>query len=170
MPLFHAVLCGGCRHAEDPQIKLAISFALAQSTKLSVLEERGRIMGRQLSRLPVALAESGEIPASERDIMRVRGGGRGGAAGLAAWRTTLAGGPQRRRVPPLQVLSRLLSTRATTGPCLGTCPNPTLTTAMQSTPTPLPIRIPATVTSSTHLPTHPHLRSTWAPCSSPWPR
>lgn len=27
-----------CRFAEDPQIKLAISFALAQSTKLSVLE------------------------------------------------------------------------------------------------------------------------------------
>ena len=75
------------RYAEDPQIKLAISFALAQSTKLSVLEERTRVLGRQLSRLPVAMAETGDLPPeiSEKRIMRVSGrvwpgGWRGGSA------------------------------------------------------------------------------------------
>lgn len=58
------------RYAEDPQIKLALSFALAQSTKLSVLEERTRVLGRQLSRLPVSMAETGEIPISEKQIMQ----------------------------------------------------------------------------------------------------
>lgn len=57
------------RVANDPQVKLAISFALAQSTKLSALEERARVLGRQLSRLPVSMAETGEIPISERQIM-----------------------------------------------------------------------------------------------------
>ncbi|KAL4424431.1 hypothetical protein ABPG77_006369 [Micractinium sp. CCAP 211/92] len=58
------------RFAEDPQVKLAVAFALAQSTKLSVLEERARVLGRQLSRLPVSMAETGEIPVSERQIMQ----------------------------------------------------------------------------------------------------
>ncbi|PRW58617.1 Sporulation RMD1 isoform B [Chlorella sorokiniana] len=58
------------RFADDPQVKLAISFALAQSTKLSLLEERTRALGRQLSRLPVAMAQTGDIPVSERQIMK----------------------------------------------------------------------------------------------------
>ncbi|KAI3433802.1 hypothetical protein D9Q98_003606 [Chlorella vulgaris] len=57
-------------YADDPQIKLAISFALAQSTKLSVLEERTRVLGRHLSRLPVFMAETGEVPISEKQIMQ----------------------------------------------------------------------------------------------------
>lgn len=44
------------RFAEDLEIKLAISFALAQSTKLSALEERMRDTGKQLSYLPVMMA------------------------------------------------------------------------------------------------------------------
>lgn len=60
-----------CSYADDPQIKLAISFALAQSTKLSVLEERTRVLGRHLSRLPVFMAETGEVPISEKQIMQV---------------------------------------------------------------------------------------------------
>lgn len=61
------------RFADDPQIKLAISFALAQSTKLSQLEERTRALGRQLSRLPVSMAQTGDIPVSERQIMKYLG-------------------------------------------------------------------------------------------------
>ena len=48
------------------------ALPLPQSTKLSVLEERARSLGRQLSRLPVSMAETGEIPISEKQIMQVR--------------------------------------------------------------------------------------------------
>lgn len=47
----------------------------------SVLEERARVLGRQLSRLPVSMAETGEIPVSERQIMQAGGAWRGGGGG-----------------------------------------------------------------------------------------
>ena len=45
-----------CRYADDLQVKLAISSALAQSTKLSVFEERMRDTGKQLAYLPAMMA------------------------------------------------------------------------------------------------------------------
>lgn len=44
------------RFADDMEVKLAISFALAQSTKLSVFEERMRDSGKQLAYLPAMMA------------------------------------------------------------------------------------------------------------------
>lgn len=35
-----------------------------------MLEERTRALGRQLSRLPVHMAQTGELPVSEKTIMR----------------------------------------------------------------------------------------------------
>ena len=58
------------RYADDLPSKLALSFALAQSTKLSVHEAQLREMGRQLAPLPMMMAERGEISISERQIMR----------------------------------------------------------------------------------------------------
>lgn len=45
--------------AEDPAVKLAVSFALAESTKLSVFEEDLRSLGKSLSYLPAMLAGRG---------------------------------------------------------------------------------------------------------------
>lgn len=61
------------RHAQDMEVKLSVSFALAQSTKLSVYEEEMRRMVKRLSHLPEGLAERGEVPISERDVMRTIG-------------------------------------------------------------------------------------------------
>lgn len=40
----------------------------------SLLEERTRALGRQLSRLPVAMAQTGDIPVSEKQILKVSAG------------------------------------------------------------------------------------------------
>jgi uncharacterized Rmd1/YagE family protein len=61
------------RFAGDFNVKLAISFALAQSTKLSVAEEELRRMGKRLAYVPDMLADSGEVPLTERDTMRAIG-------------------------------------------------------------------------------------------------
>ncbi|KAG7671789.1 putative Sporulation protein RMD1 [Nannochloris sp. 'desiccata'] len=61
------------RFAGDFNVKLAISFALAQSTKLSVAEEELRRMGKRLAYVPDMLADSGEVPLTERDTMRAVG-------------------------------------------------------------------------------------------------
>jgi uncharacterized Rmd1/YagE family protein len=61
------------RFAADFNVKLAISFALAQSTKLSVAEEELRRMGKRLAYVPDMLADSGEVPLTERDTMRAVG-------------------------------------------------------------------------------------------------
>lgn len=44
------------RHADELYVKLAISFALAESTKLSVFEEDLRSLGRSVSYLPAMMA------------------------------------------------------------------------------------------------------------------
>lgn len=54
-------------------VKLAVSFALAQSTKLSVAEEELRRMGKRLAYVPDMLAVSGEVPLAEKDTMRAVG-------------------------------------------------------------------------------------------------
>jgi len=46
---------------------------LCPAVLCSVLEERARVLGRQLSRLPVSMAETGDIPVSEKRIMQVVG-------------------------------------------------------------------------------------------------
>ena len=51
-------------------VKLAVSFALAQSTMLSVAEEKLRRMGRRLAYVPTMLAETGEIPLTEKEVMQ----------------------------------------------------------------------------------------------------
>jgi len=61
------------RFASDFNVKLAISFALAQSTKLSVAEEELRRMGKRIAYVPDMLATSGEVPLTERDTMRAVG-------------------------------------------------------------------------------------------------
>lgn len=60
-------------HWDDINSKLAVSFALAQSTKLTVYEEELRLFVKQVSHLPERLAERGEVPMSERDVMRAIG-------------------------------------------------------------------------------------------------
>lgn len=61
------------RFWKNLEVKLAVSFVLAQSTKLSVTEEQLRRMGRSLSYVPAHLAQSGEVPLSDRGVMRAVG-------------------------------------------------------------------------------------------------
>lgn len=58
---------------------------LVASRRRSVLEERARVLGRQLSRLPVSMAETGEIPISERQIMQAGGRARAKDRGTPVW-------------------------------------------------------------------------------------
>jgi uncharacterized Rmd1/YagE family protein len=56
-----------------PQVKLAISHALAQSTKLGIYEERIRSMVEATRHLPLQLAEAGTVDISQRQIARLIG-------------------------------------------------------------------------------------------------
>ncbi|KFM27336.1 Sporulation protein RMD1 [Auxenochlorella protothecoides] len=61
------------RHADELYVKLAISFALAESTKLSVFEEDLRSLGRSVSYLPAMMADKGEIDVGGRAVMQLMG-------------------------------------------------------------------------------------------------
>jgi uncharacterized Rmd1/YagE family protein len=62
------------RHADDLDMKLAVSLALAQSTKLSAHEAELRRAGRALAAVPAALAAAGAPPLPERGVLRAVGG------------------------------------------------------------------------------------------------
>ena len=53
-----------CMHAGDHSIKLSISYALSQSTKLCVYEERVLEIVQSTKDLPESLAETGVAPMS----------------------------------------------------------------------------------------------------------
>ena len=55
-----------CMHAGDHSIKLSISYALSQSTKLCVYEERVLDIVQSTKDLPESLAETGVAPRSPR--------------------------------------------------------------------------------------------------------
>ncbi|KAL4859376.1 Sporulation protein RMD1 [Chlorella vulgaris] len=58
----------------DPHlIKLSISFALAQSTKLSVLEERALSIAEITRKLPKALASEGKVRISDKAVAKLMG-------------------------------------------------------------------------------------------------
>ncbi|PSC76072.1 Sporulation RMD1 [Micractinium conductrix] len=59
--------------AEPTLVKLAISFALAQSTKLSVLEERALAIAEQTRSLPEALAKAGRVHISDKAVAQLMG-------------------------------------------------------------------------------------------------
>jgi uncharacterized Rmd1/YagE family protein len=59
--------------AEPHLMKLAISFALAQSTKLSVLEERALSIAEVTRRLPIALASEGRVRISDKAVAKLMG-------------------------------------------------------------------------------------------------
>jgi uncharacterized Rmd1/YagE family protein len=61
------------RHAEDIDVKLACSSALAQSTQLRVYEEELRILVKRLATVPTSLAESGQVPLKDREVLRCIG-------------------------------------------------------------------------------------------------
>ncbi|GIL66175.1 hypothetical protein Vafri_19780 [Volvox africanus] len=61
------------RYAQDYKMKLAISYALAQSTKLSVYEKRVTDIVLETKNLPEALAEHGEVEISGHDIAKLIG-------------------------------------------------------------------------------------------------
>ncbi|EFJ46435.1 hypothetical protein VOLCADRAFT_93224 [Volvox carteri f. nagariensis] len=61
------------RYAQDYKMKLAISYALAQSTKLSVYEKRVTHVVLETKNLPHALAEHGEVDISGHDIAKLIG-------------------------------------------------------------------------------------------------
>ncbi|KAG2432440.1 hypothetical protein HXX76_008786 [Chlamydomonas incerta] len=61
------------RYAQDYKMKLSISYALAQSTKLSVYEKRVTDVVLETKNLPEALAEHGEVAISGHDIARLIG-------------------------------------------------------------------------------------------------
>lgn len=61
------------RFAQDHKMKLAISYALAQSTKLSVYEKRVVDIVLETKNLPESLAESGEINISGVEIAKLIG-------------------------------------------------------------------------------------------------
>ncbi|KAG2435195.1 hypothetical protein HXX76_007278 [Chlamydomonas incerta] len=61
------------RYAQDYKMKLAISYALAQSTKLSVYEKRVTDIVLETKNLPEALAEHGEVTISGHDIAKLIG-------------------------------------------------------------------------------------------------
>jgi uncharacterized Rmd1/YagE family protein len=53
--------------------KLSISFALSQSTKLAVLEDRAGRLAEVTSNLPRALAAEGRVEIGDRDIVKLQG-------------------------------------------------------------------------------------------------
>jgi uncharacterized Rmd1/YagE family protein len=57
----------------QPQIKLAISYALAQSTKLSLHERRVTDMVGETKHLPESLARSGKVSLSPETIAKLIG-------------------------------------------------------------------------------------------------
>lgn len=61
------------RFVDEPTVKLAISFALAESTKLSVFEEDLRRLGRSLGYLPAMMASRGEVDLGERAVIQFIG-------------------------------------------------------------------------------------------------
>lgn len=61
------------RFAQDRKMKLAISYALAQSTKLSVYEKRVVDIVLETKNLPESLAETGEINISGMEIAKLIG-------------------------------------------------------------------------------------------------
>ncbi|KAG2487156.1 hypothetical protein HYH03_014268 [Edaphochlamys debaryana] len=61
------------RYAQDYKMKLSISYALAQSTKLSVYEKRVTDIVLETKNLPEALAEHGEVAISGHDIAKLIG-------------------------------------------------------------------------------------------------
>ncbi len=71
-------------------MKLAISYALAQSTKLSVYEKRVTDIVLETKHLPEALAEHGAVEISGHDIAKLIGKVRG-------WRGGVGQGARRRR-------------------------------------------------------------------------
>mmetsp|Transcript_22848 Transcript_22848/g.58202 ORF Transcript_22848/g.58202 Transcript_22848/m.58202 type:complete len:461 (-) Transcript_22848:496-1878(-) len=61
------------RYANDHKMKLAVSYALAQSTKLSVYEQRVVDIVLETKNLPEALAERGEVDIAATDIAKLIG-------------------------------------------------------------------------------------------------
>lgn len=61
------------RFAQDHKMKLAISYALAQSTKLSVYEKRVVDIVLETKNLPERLAETGEVNIGSTDIAKLIG-------------------------------------------------------------------------------------------------
>lgn len=59
--------------SNDPQIKLAIAFGLAQSVKLEVYEEKVQTTIRKNKSLPIQLAEHGKISLSRKAISKRMG-------------------------------------------------------------------------------------------------
>lgn len=59
--------------ASGPQVKLAIAFALAQSTKLCVYEQRVTELVAATRHLPVALAQEGAVRLPPREVARLIG-------------------------------------------------------------------------------------------------
>lgn len=58
----------------DPHLmKISISFALAQSTKLSVLEERALSIAAVTRNLPIALAQEGRVRISDKAVAQLMG-------------------------------------------------------------------------------------------------
>ena len=78
---------------QDHKMKLAISYALAQSTKLSVYEKRVTDIVLETKHLPEALAEHGAVEISGHDIAKLIGkvggpawiGRAGGRARVVGW-------------------------------------------------------------------------------------
>ena len=58
---------------ESSQVKLAISYALAQSTKLSFFEERIQQHSEETMEMPATLATTGRVKMSRKDISRLIG-------------------------------------------------------------------------------------------------
>jgi uncharacterized Rmd1/YagE family protein len=54
-------------------MKLSISFALAQSTKLSVLEERALTIAAATRKLPMQLAQEGKVAVKSRAVAKLMG-------------------------------------------------------------------------------------------------
>jgi uncharacterized Rmd1/YagE family protein len=72
----HPVLCLLCSRINQDTghtVKLAISHALAQSTKLAVYEERILEVVRESRNLPEALARHGEVHISQKKIAQLIG-------------------------------------------------------------------------------------------------
>ena len=66
-------ICLDKKYADDDDVLLALSFALAQSTKLRVCEEDFRLLMRKLSHIPESLAETGQVPRSAEEVMKYMG-------------------------------------------------------------------------------------------------
>jgi len=60
-------------YAADHQVKLAISHALAQSTKLGIYEERIQLMVEDTRHLPETLAENGSVHIGRHEIAQLMG-------------------------------------------------------------------------------------------------